>query len=603
VEEGIQTTSIAKRLPLLRVWGFHWYIWLSLCLSAVREGTDKAAIAAAHPGGVALSATDWWLATRLLGSRIASLFPSEQKLHPGRFAHPHELRPFLSPTVDGAHLLLAEYHGKHILRVATTAKRRQLGNMLICGPTGSGKSQHITSQLLTFPGSCVVYDIKGELHRLTAGYRATLGPVYVLDPTGVGNQYDPFLGRVSESKLYAAANNLLFDPREGEGRAFVEKGMKMLTIVSLAGREVNRKMGKEDAALLPFIGSTADLGLNRAAAVISAISPDLARRFLDEDYHPEKDYTENRYLANSWESVTARLYPLLTEEVRRILGGSDFTGRDLMRAENPVTVYLRVPEEDLLALSPVTRLVLDSLINELFTTYKQAEKEGTQERCRKVLFLIDEAGRTASLATLPDHLTTVRSRGISIVVAIQTLSQLTALYPSREDDVLNNCLSHIYYQPFSYKMARELAQWLGYTSGFAQSTSTHGETETSQSLSEREVPLMTPDEMRLIGEDAVLCFQPGIRPFLARRMDWHRFSLLIRRTAIAPPPVPLLPALPDPLPVMTTPPTGAGQQSEPEPGEYWRLDRMLLRGRKAASATRSQHTSSHSFSSRGRDTP
>jgi type IV secretory pathway TraG/TraD family ATPase VirD4 len=407
----------------------------------------------------------------------------------------------------------------------------------------------------------------------------------VLDPTGVGNQYDPFLGRLTESKLYAAAKNLLFDPREGEGRAFTEKGMKMLTIVCLAGQEAYRQAGNEAAPLLPFVGYIADLGLNRAASVMYAISPDLCRRFLDEDYNPDKDYTENKYLANSWESVTARLYPLLTEEVRRMLAGSDFTGRDLMRAEKPVTVYLRVPEEDLSALSPVTRLVLDSLIQELFATYKQAEQEGSQDKCRRVLCLIDEAGRTASLASLPDHLTTVRSRGISIIVAIQTLSQLTALYPARADDVLNNCASHLYYQPFSYKTAAELAQWLGYTSGFAQSTSTHGDIETSQGLSEREVPVLSADEIRLIGEDAVLGFQPGIRPFLARRMDWHRFGVLTHRTAMKPPPLSVLPSLPDPLPMMTASITAVEQQPEieTEPADSWRVDRTILHGRKAAS--------------------
>jgi type IV secretion system protein VirD4 len=531
-----------------------------------------------------MSPARFLLQGQLLASRLATFFPAERKLHPGRYAHPHELTPLLSPILDGAHLLLAEYVSHHILRVATSATRRHLGNMLICGPTGSGKSQHITSQLLTWPHSAVVYDIKGELHRLTAGYRATLGPVYVLDPTAVGHQYDPFRGRVTESKLYAAAKNLLFDPREGEGRAFVEKGMQMLTIVSLAGREVNRKAGKDDAALLPFVGYMADLGLNRAARLIYEISPDLCRRFLDEDYNPDKDYTENKYLANSWQSVTARLYPLLTEEVRRMLAGSDFTGRDLMLGARPVTVYLRVPEEDLSALSPVTRLVLDSVIHELFTTYKQAEQEGSQDTCRKVLFLIDEAGRTASLASLPDHLTTVRSRGISIVVAIQNLSQLTALYPAREEDVLNNCLSHIYYQPFSYKTAA-LAQWLGYTSGFAHSTSTHGDTEMSESLSEREVPLSSADEMRLIGEDAVLGFQPGIRPFLARRMDWHRFGVLTHRTAMKLPPLSVLPSLPDPLPMMTASITAVEQQPEieTEPADSWRVDRTILHGRKAAS--------------------
>ena len=109
----------------------------------------------------------------------------------------------------------------------------------------------------------------------------------------------------------------------------------------------------------------ADLGLNRAANTIYTISPSLARRFLDEEYNPDKDYTENKFLANSWESVTARLYPLLTQEVLRMLAGASFTGRDLMRSEKPSTVYLRLPEADLLALSPITRLVLDSLIHEL----------------------------------------------------------------------------------------------------------------------------------------------------------------------------------------------------------------------------------------------
>jgi type IV secretory pathway TraG/TraD family ATPase VirD4 len=254
-----------------------------------------------------------------------------------------------------------------------------------------------------------------------------------------------------------------------------------------------------------------------------------------------------------------------------------------MLGERPVSVYLRVPEEDLNALSPVTRLVLDSLIHELFATYKHAEAEGRTDTCRKVLFLIDEAGRSASLATLPDHLTTVRSRGISIIVAIQTLSQLTALYPSREDDVLNNCLSHIYYQPFSFKMAAALAQWLGYTSGFAQSTSTHGDTQMSESLSEREVPLSSADELRLIGEDAVLCFQPGIRPFLGRRMDWHRFALLKKRTTMPLPPVPVLPALPDPLPAVIAP-DAAPEQPEIAPADAWRMSRALLHGRRKRSS-------------------
>jgi type IV secretory pathway TraG/TraD family ATPase VirD4 len=43
-------------------------------------------------------------------------------------------------------------------------------------------------KLLTSPHSAAVCDIKGELHRLTAGYRSAFCPVYVRDPIGICHQ-------------------------------------------------------------------------------------------------------------------------------------------------------------------------------------------------------------------------------------------------------------------------------------------------------------------------------------------------------------------------------------------------------------------------------
>ena len=123
-----------------------------------------------------------------------------------------------------------------------------------------------------------------------------------------------------------------------------------------------------------------------------------------------------------------------------------------------MTVYLRWPEPELLALAPLIRLVWESLIYELITTYDNA----TGHNCKPVLLLIDEAGRTASIPNLPDHLTTVRSRGISLVVAIQSLSQLVAIWgKARQEDILNNCESHVYYRPSSHETAEDLQKWLG----------------------------------------------------------------------------------------------------------------------------------------------
>ena len=52
----------------------------------------------------------------------------------------------------------------------------------------AGKSVLAISQLLTWPHSVVVVDIKGELYQNTAGYRATLGKVFCIDPEGFGHR-------------------------------------------------------------------------------------------------------------------------------------------------------------------------------------------------------------------------------------------------------------------------------------------------------------------------------------------------------------------------------------------------------------------------------
>ncbi len=111
--------------------------------------------------------------------RIA-VFPTKQ-LHTARFARFDELMGLLSTHLDETSLLLGVKHFKHVLRVRPLSTRRELGNVLIVAPTRGGKGLLATSQLLSWQHSVIVNDIKGDLYQQTAGYRSTLGPVYVID--------------------------------------------------------------------------------------------------------------------------------------------------------------------------------------------------------------------------------------------------------------------------------------------------------------------------------------------------------------------------------------------------------------------------------------
>jgi type IV secretory pathway TraG/TraD family ATPase VirD4 len=152
--------------------------------------------------------------TALFSSTLSAEFRSNSKLHTARFALLHETADLvLSPSFNNeTSLILGEAPFDRVYRVKPTRTRRELGNLLVVAPTRGGKGILAVSQLLTWPHSVVVNDIKGDLFTQTAGYRSELGPVFVIDPTGIGNRYDPLAGKRTEDELFSAATQLLFRP-------------------------------------------------------------------------------------------------------------------------------------------------------------------------------------------------------------------------------------------------------------------------------------------------------------------------------------------------------------------------------------------------------
>jgi type IV secretion system protein VirD4 len=319
-------------------------------------------------------------------SWVQAHLPKPPQLYVDRFARPHEVNPLVSPNwQQETGLLLGVSAFNQVLSIRSTPKRRELGNVLVDALTRGGKGLLAISQLLTWPHSVVVLDIKGELYEATAGYRKTLGKVFVIDPEAVGNQFDPLYGRTTERQLYAAAKYLLYEAGEREP-IFIERGMKMVTQLFLAGREENRQAGYEKYRLLPYAGQLMNLPINQVAAHLHAVSPTLATKFLSGAYSPEKDYDEKKFLTSSWETATSRLYPILSDELLRCFDGSDFTASDIITSPQPITVYLRLPEAELLALAPVVRLIFQTLIHDMQTTYdKRPGRTAKEKGCSPVL--------------------------------------------------------------------------------------------------------------------------------------------------------------------------------------------------------------------------
>jgi len=339
--------------------------------------------------------------------------------------------------------------------------------------------------------------------------------------------------------LRSSATQLLFEPNEGDGAVFTKRATRMLTQLFKAARI-------EEAPPLPYVGELINSGLIEAAARLNAVSGEaelppeknLATRFLDAGF--EEANFSDRFLQSAWSTLTSKIDPIITETVIRSVSASDFTPAELMCADKPVTVYLRWPELHLLALTPLIRLIWSSIIDEIASTY---DSRRDKRNCRPVLMLLDEAARTP-IPALPEYSATVAGRGITLWIAIQSLSQLDSIYGVKRAETLrDNIDNQIFYRPASLGTANHLEERLGQKTVLAQSQTTHAGTQTSEGQAERSIPLLTAWEIQRMADEDIIGFHRALPPFRAKRMDWRAFPHLVRRTKIPPPSLPRLPKL------------------------------------------------------------
>jgi type IV secretion system protein VirD4 len=484
-------------------------------------------------GNLTASAKRFLAASSVGASHLTSFFAHNPHLHTSRFARLHEHAPLLIPTPEQVKtgLLFGISHLNQTACVRPTANRRELGNMLVCAPPRMGKSLLAISQLLTWPHSVIVNDVKGELYAATAGYRSTFSDVYVIDFQGYGNSYDPLSGKTTEDELLSMATHLLYQAHEGEGKIFMQRAITMLLIIFIAA-------GRQGIAPFPYLRFLIHSGLADTAAHLYNLDSTLATRFLDTDFLSAD--LKDKFLLSCWGSLVHPLQPILTETVIRSLTHADFTPEALMTAARPKTVYVRWKEQDLLTLAPLNRLYWGSWINELTSVHDQRLGRG----CNPVLLLIDEGGRTA-IPNLHDATSTVCGRGVSIWLAVQSLEQLAAVYHSKEkaDIILGNCDTQLFYRPNLLQTARYIEERLGRRSGFAQSQTRHEGKEGSEGLSEQSVPVMSREEIMRMPDRNILVFHRDHRAMQLTRLEYFRNPVLSKRRNIPAPTVVQLPPL------------------------------------------------------------
>lgn len=472
-----------------------------------------------------------WLAYRLYPLLI------NKNLYKSRLARLDEIEPLLSrkPVSDG--LILGSIKQFYLFRqyicVRPTKQKKEIGNSLIIAPTGGGKGNLIRGQIVAWKDSLVINDPKGDLFLATAGYRATLGDVFVIDPTrGVGHSYDPLHKKVTEDTYLSVAGALVFDAKDHD-TYWSKSAARMIMQLFKAARI-------ENVPPLIYVRHMIDLGLPAVAARLNSIDPNIATSFLGANIE-QVNLDTNRTLYGIWSTLQTSLTPFLTETLVRCFTRTDFTPDTIMRSDRPVTLYLRWEETELERLAPLVRVFCISLMKGLIACYDKVEGKG----CRPVLLCLDEIGRTP-IPDLDGYVSTVRSRNIFIQLYAQSFSQLEKNYGEKEAQTISaNMDTHIILRPNDKDTAAGIEEWLGRGSQFAESINMRqGNEMFSESLSEQGIAVMSARELQEMHDKHAIIIHRNFKPIKAHRLKWWQSPILRNRQDVTPPVLSALPNIP-----------------------------------------------------------
>ncbi len=313
------------------------------------------------------------------------------------------------------------------------------GHLMTIAPTGAGKGIGvIVPNLLTYPGSVIAVDIKGELTQITARRRAEMGQrVVILDPfklvtnadnpTDALNPFDLFTlpGADPESDAEMLASQFSVDHHFSTDRYWDDTG-KGLTAGLIAHLATSAKLEDRNPNSLRKMLYMDELDYNIANWLDkNEVKNQLARDEFVAYLSAPSDKTRPCI------RTTACTYMkcLGSDAVSSTMEFSTFDLNEIIKGE-PITVYLVIPPEKLESHRAVLRVWLATLLTAVLRRSTIPE--------HRTLFIVDEAAQLGEMPLLRTAMTLLRGYGLQCWTFWQDLGQLKSLYTDDWSTMVSN---------------------------------------------------------------------------------------------------------------------------------------------------------------------
>jgi type IV secretion system protein VirD4 len=412
-------------------------------------------------------------------------------------------------------------------------------HVMLHAPTRSGKGVGVViPNLLTWPDSVVVLDVKRENWEASAGFRAAHGQDVVLfdplDPEGRTARFNP-LGHIDRTDNIAVLDELqklavmLFPPPQHGDPFWAEAARTGLIGVggyvaetpelpfSLGAIYRELTHGDPRTRLPAQIEARASAGKPLSYGCVSALS----------DFCSASENT----FASIKQTITARMNLWLNPRVCAATDASDFDLRDLR--ERRVSLYLGVSPDNLARVAPLYNLLLQQLVD-----LNTRERPTADRHTVQVLMVMDEFARLGHAAVIAHGFSYVAGYGIRLLPVLQSPAQLRAEYgPDLAEEIMANCGLEIAFAPKELKVAQDLSERLGFWTYSSRSHSrptllSGGRRSTTESDQRR--ALMMPQELIQMDPGQLILLRAGMPPVRGRKIQYWREKAFTQRV-VAPP--------------------------------------------------------------------
>jgi type IV secretion system protein VirD4 len=419
-------------------------------------------------------------------------------------------------------------------------------HVMVFAPTRSGKGVGLViPTLLSWTGSAVIHDIKGENWNLTAGWRTRFSHCLLFNPTDAKSAaYNPLLevrrGMHEVRDVQNIADILVHPEGALERRNHWEKTSHAL----LVGAILHVLYASEDKTLRGVANFLSDPACPFEVTLHRMMTTKHLGRDGEDGVHPVVASAAREVLNKSDNERSGVLSTAMSflglyrdPTVAEVTSHCDWRIADLISAKHPVSLYLVVPPSDISRTKPLIRLILNQVGRRL--TESLDGSDGIARK-HKLLLMLDEFPALGRLDFFESALAFMAGYGLRAFLIAQSLNQIDKAY-GQNHSILDNCHVRIAFATNDERTAKRISEALGTGTELRAQRNYAGHRlapwlgHLMVSRQETARPLLTPGEVMQLPPDDSVVMVSGHPPIKAKKLRYYQDRNFTAR--VLPPPV------------------------------------------------------------------